>query len=47
MFVAQSMAEYLGTVVDESHLKASIAAKQEVHSDYLGAGAVESQNFYL
>ena len=47
VFLAQSMAEYEKEVMSEKQLKAAIEAKQVVHLDYHGAGAVENRNSYL
>ncbi|KAK0628680.1 P-loop containing nucleoside triphosphate hydrolase protein [Bombardia bombarda] len=47
VFLAQSMAEYEEEVMSEKHLKASITAKQDIHLDFHGAGAVENRSSYL
>lgn len=47
VFVARSIAEYEGMVVNESHLKTSIAGKRELQTDFQGAGAIENQNSYM
>lgn len=41
------MAKYKGQLISEKHLKASIAAKHEIHEDFDGAGAVENRNSYM
>lgn len=41
------MADYEEEVLNEKHLEASITAKQDVHLDFYGPGAVESRNSYL
>jgi hypothetical protein len=41
------MAEYEGTVVGGTHLTDSIAAREQFHCDFHGAGAVENRRSYL
>lgn len=33
--------------MSEIHLKASITAKQDIHLDFYGAGAVENRSSYM
>ncbi|KAK3935966.1 P-loop containing nucleoside triphosphate hydrolase protein, partial [Diplogelasinospora grovesii] len=47
VFLAQSIAEYQGTVVNESHLETSIAGKRELQTDFQGVGAIENRNSYM
>ena len=45
--VAISIAGSEGEVMREKHLKAFITAKQDVHLNYHGAGAVENRNSHM
>ena len=47
VFVAQSMAEYEGTVLEASHLEDAISSKAQFHEDFQGVGAVENTRAYL
>ena len=40
------MAEYEETIVEGTHLYDSIAAKEQFHYDFRGAGAVENLGSY-
>lgn len=44
--MARSMAEYDDAVVSGTHLDGSIAAKEQFHYDFHGAGAVENLGSY-
>jgi len=47
VFVAQALAEYKNEVVNEGHLKASIAMRKEIQVDVHGAGALENLSAYM
>ena len=47
MLIAKSLAQYEGVAVGESHLKESIAMRQQFQRDFQGAGAVENLNSYV
>ncbi|KAH8878683.1 hypothetical protein GQ53DRAFT_82027 [Thozetella sp. PMI_491] len=47
VLVARSMAKYDNKAVDETYLKASIAARKQLDEDFQGAGAVENNHSYI
>jgi len=47
VFIARSMAEYDGKVVNETYLKESIETRKQLDEDFQGAGAIENTHSYL
>ncbi|KAK3938109.1 P-loop containing nucleoside triphosphate hydrolase protein [Diplogelasinospora grovesii] len=47
VFIAQSMAEHEGTVLNGTHLKDAIASKEQFYEDFNGAGAAEKSHIFF